>query len=112
MKSVMATEHSADAVRRPQRLQFLDAARASAMLFVLLDHFGQTFFVDGDSSVARWMAEVGMVATPTFVAISGILVGFLHRSRGADFQRMRVKLVDRGLFLLLWSATSSSWAHT
>ncbi len=71
------------------------------MFFVLLDHFGQTFFTEGDSPLARWMAEVGMVATPTFVAISGMLIGFLHRSRGADFQRMRVKLVDRGLFLLL-----------
>ncbi len=46
------------------------------------------------------MRLIGMVASPTFVIINGVMVGFLHQTRGNGFDRFRAMLVDRGLFLL------------
>jgi hypothetical protein len=70
------------------------------MLFVLLSHFGFSFFPDQSAPVPRDLRLVGMIASPTFVMITGILIGFLHRQHEVDFARLRAKLVDRGLFLL------------
>ena len=70
------------------------------MLFVLLSHFGVVYFHDAPGLVPKLMRLVGMVASPTFVIINGILVGFLCRTRPRDFDRLRVAFADRGLFLL------------
>jgi uncharacterized membrane protein len=102
------TSNRDDAVAAPRstvasrgvRLQFLDAARGSAMLFVLISHFAATYFDDPTRGAARVLIEIGHVATPTFILISGILVGFLYRTRPAGFDRFRIRLIDRGLFLL------------
>ena len=84
----------------PQRVRFLDAARGSAMLFVLLSHFGFTFFANQNAAAPRSMRLIGMVASPTFVLVNGILLGFLHRMHRHDFRRIRAKFVDRGIFLV------------
>ena len=83
------------------RLEFLDVGRGCAILLVLISHFAQTFFADGNEPAARALDQFGHVATPTFVLISGTLVGFMHCTRpAASFERFRVRLADRGLFLL------------
>jgi hypothetical protein len=70
------------------------------MLLVLVTHFADTYFVDGPSVWARVLLELGRIASPTFMLISGIVIGFMYRARPAHFNEFRVKLVDRGLFLL------------
>jgi len=86
--------------RGSHRQQFIDFARGTAMLFVLLSHFGVVYFHDAPGLVPKLMRLVGMVASPTFVIINGILIGFLNRTRPRDFDRLRVAFADRGLFLL------------
>jgi peptidoglycan/LPS O-acetylase OafA/YrhL len=81
-------------------VHFLDAARGSAMLFVLLSHFGFTFFPNQGDRLPTVMRLVGMVASPTFIILSGMMLGFLYRTSPASFGRLRIKLTDRGLFLL------------
>jgi uncharacterized membrane protein len=85
---------------RSVRLHFLDAARGTAMLFLLISHFAGTYFDDPTRGTAKILIEIGHVATPTFILISGILVGFLYRTRPNQFEAFRVRLIDRGLFLL------------
>jgi uncharacterized membrane protein len=82
------------------RIQFLDAARGSAMFFVLLSHFGFTFFPDQAAPLPTAMRLVGMVASPTFMTLSGLLLGFLYCTSPNNFADLRIKLADRGLFLL------------
>jgi len=81
------------------RFQFIDVARGSAMFFVLLSHFAFTYFPRHDASRSL-LTVIGMVASPTFVIINGMMVGFLYRMRPNDFERHRIFFTDRGLFLL------------
>jgi uncharacterized membrane protein len=84
-----------------RRIQFIDSARGTAMLFVLLSHFGFTFFPDQSARLPTMMRYVGMVASPSFILINGILIGFLQRVRSVDdYNRLKTLLIDRGLFLL------------
>src|SRR5882672_6741102 len=78
----------------PARLQFIDAARGGAMFFVLLSHFAFNYF-SGDDATGNLMTIVGMIASPTF-----ILLGMYYRTRPRDFDRFRIIVTDRGLFLL------------
>jgi hypothetical protein len=96
---------------RGHRLQFIDAARGSAMLFVLISHFGYTFFPTQTDTVPLTMRLVGMVASPTFAAISGLLIGFLYRTHASGFDRIRIMLADRGLFLLTIGHAVIYWSH-
>jgi uncharacterized membrane protein len=84
---------------RQARVRFIDAGRGSAMLFVLLSHFLEGFFPN-PNGFHIFLGDVTEVASPTFVLISGALVGFLYRVRPDAFAQLRVKLIDRGLFLL------------
>jgi len=84
-----------------RRIHFIDSARGVAMLFVLLSHFGFTFFPDQSARLPTAMRYIGMVASPSFVLINGILVGFLCRVRSyADYQQLKVVFIDKALFLL------------
>jgi hypothetical protein len=44
---------------------------------------------------------VGMVATPSFVILSGLLLGVLFYNSGPSFARIQARVIDRGLFLLV-----------
>jgi len=72
------------------------------MLLVLESHFATTYFgllADRRSEqIASWLA---LPATPTFVLLSGLLIGFLSVQNSSSFPNLIVKLMDRGLFLLL-----------
>lgn len=79
------------------------------MLFVCLSHFVSTAVAPWDnaslSPAQRWFgrmaATVSMIATPTFVSVSGAVVGYLYRTNPAILPVLRRKLIDRGVFLLL-----------
>jgi uncharacterized membrane protein len=72
------------------------------MLFVCLAHFARYFtLVSGPSEVGVYLTLVGMVASPTFVTVSGMVAGFMFVARRNSFPHFRRKLVDRGVFLLL-----------
>lgn len=79
------------------------------MLFVCLSHFASVYLApwgnSGTSPFLRWSGWsavlVSMIASPTFVAVSGIVVGYLYRVDPAGMPSLRRKLIDRGLFLLL-----------
>lgn len=73
------------------------------MLFVCLSHFtGDYLLRTGPTQLADYLGAVSMIASPTFVIVSGMVVGFLARTNPNGFAQLRVKLVDRGIFLLLF----------
>lgn len=92
-----------------RRIESLDVARGAAMLFVCLSHFSASYLatsvagaVSSTLSRSAWVAEtVSMIASPTFVGVSALVVGYLHRVHPAGMPALRRKLIDRGLFLLL-----------
>ena len=79
------------------------------MLFVCLSHFVVACVAPWGnpalSPVLRRSAELAvtlsMIASPTFVSVSGIVIGYLSRLNPSQMPALRRKLVDRGLFLLL-----------
>ena len=86
---------------KAERIHAIDAARGTAMLFVFLSHFGWVYFSqNGASAYLRVSALVGQVASPAFMIISGMMLGYLYRTSGGDFAGIRAKLIDRALFLL------------
>jgi hypothetical protein len=71
------------------------------MVLVCLSHFADGYlFPSGATGVGRIIKEICVSATPTFVLLSGMMVGYLHAHHPAGFSAVRSKLADRGLFLL------------
>jgi uncharacterized membrane protein len=84
------------------RVGSIDSARGAAMLFVCLAHFANAYhFTSGADETGGYIVLVGLLASPTFVTVSGIVAGFLAITRSASFPQLRQKLIDRGVFLLL-----------
>jgi uncharacterized membrane protein len=82
------------------RISAVDATRGAAMLLVCLSHFGVTYLGEEQRVHVELLLAVSMLATPSFLFISGMMLGLLYdRSRG-QFTPMRVALIDRALFLL------------
>ena len=97
-----------------RRLVSIDAARGVAMLLVCLSHFSMMYWREAEGSAASisiWLTAVAMIATPTFLLISGTMLGFFHHTKGSDFTRVRVSLVDRGLFMLTVGHVLITVAH-
>jgi uncharacterized membrane protein len=92
-----------------RRLHALDNARGIAMLGVFVAHFG-VGIEERWRSVAAVLRRIGMFASPTFVLLSGTVVGYLlatSPSRAA----VRAKLMDRGAFLILFGHVIVLGAH-
>ena len=83
------------------RIAAIDAARGAAMLFVCLAHFDNAYQALSNSTAGSYLVILGMVASPTFVTVSGLVAGFLAVTRSSTFPDLRNKLFDRGLFLLV-----------
>jgi uncharacterized membrane protein len=83
------------------RLRGIDSARGAAMLFVCLAHFGSVYSASSPER-AEWTVVwlVSMIASPTFMLLSGMMAGMLSVTRADAFPRIRRTLADRGLFLL------------
>jgi len=89
-------------IPRSGRVASIDAARGTAMLFVCLAHFTDSYFFPiGEEKIGSDLVTIGMVASPTFVIVSGLVAGFLFATRRNSFGDLQRKLFDRGLFLLI-----------
>jgi uncharacterized membrane protein len=92
----------ARATQNSQRFGSIDAVRGAAILFVFLSHFtaGYPWSV-GSQEAASYLRTLSMIASPTFVIVSGMVAGFLASTNPGGFTELRVKLFDRGIFLLV-----------
>jgi hypothetical protein len=84
------------------------------MVLVCLSHFASVYLVPaGAARPAVWLSAVGMIATPTFIVVSGLLIGYLSDVYRSQLDAYRTQLFDRGLFLLLightWLALTDAW---
>jgi len=74
------------------------------MFFVCLVHFADVFFTGG-SPLANLLGslsyKIGKIGTPTFVILSGLVLGYLFQTKGEQFNVLRVHLIDRALALLI-----------
>ncbi|NMO22327.1 DUF1624 domain-containing protein [Pyxidicoccus fallax] len=85
------------------RLVAVDAARGLAMLLVFLAHFLDAYLrpLGGAAEALRQKLQmVTRLASPSFMLISGLILGLLYARRREDFGRLRPKLLRRGLLLL------------
>lgn len=86
------------AVAMPQqRIAAVDAARGCAMFLACLSHIKEHFSTE--SSWYWWIAYPTRLATPTFLLLSGFIIG--HLLRTDTRATVRISLLDRGLFLLI-----------
>ena len=110
-RSIAFSDH--DPAVSHDRLAGLDAARGMAMLLVCLSHFGLTYLRPlGLQQADETLNLVTMAATPAFLLVSGMLLGFRFvRQEPAAFERMRLKMVDRALVLLTAARTLIFVAH-
>jgi len=83
-----------------KRLHAIDAARGTAMFFVCLSHFGLVSCGKTQIETKAIFERIGMVASPTFMLISGLMLGFLYQTCKSNREQLRHKLFDKGLFLL------------
>jgi predicted acyltransferase len=84
------------------------------MLLVCHSHFGDTYLNPlGLDQVDDLLSGLTLMATPAFILVSGLVLGFLYYSRGegVTFDRMRRKLLDRALFLLTVAHVAIVAAH-
>jgi uncharacterized membrane protein len=101
MSIATAAELPAGGAAAVGRVRAIDAARGLAMVFVCLSHFGLEYFRRLDEpSVAQALYMVGMVGSPTFMLISGVMLGVLYETRRGRFEQHRMLLADRALFML------------
>lgn len=85
-------------IRVKQRIAAVDAARGCAMLLVCLGHI-KHHFVESAPDLYAALLMTTRIATPTFLLLSGFVIG--HLLRGNSRGDVRWSLVDRGLFLIL-----------
>ena len=87
---------------KPKRFGSIDAVRGTAMLFVCIAHFTAIYlWRTGARELASYLGTVGMIASPTFVIVSGMMVGFFAATNPGAFRDLRLKLLDRGVFILV-----------
>jgi len=84
-----------------ERVRPIDATRGTAMLFVFLSHFGEVYLRNnGVMTLLYPVYKITMIASPTFMVISGIMLGYLYRTETWNFSHIKESFVNRGLFLL------------
>jgi uncharacterized membrane protein len=84
-----------------QRLEAFDTARGTAMLLVCLSHFTAVYFRSEYQNAGNLLpVQIAMLASPTFMAVSGMMVGLMSVVYSRGFDKLRIKLLDRALFLL------------
>jgi hypothetical protein len=82
------------------------------MLLVFVSHFGLMYFLPaGAASAQKIASSVALPSAALFVLLSGMMLGILVMERGSRFRAQRIKLVDRGLFLLLPADLVIRFAH-
>jgi uncharacterized membrane protein len=104
-----------------RRVFAFDAARGIAMVLVCVEHFFVIFLrgVESDDWYVKLALLVTIMATPTFVLVSGTLIGYQVESRGSQFCVFRIHLIDRAVFLItighllitMFTATKTGLRH-
>ncbi|MDQ2768228.1 MAG: DUF1624 domain-containing protein, partial [Gemmatimonadota bacterium] len=99
----MNTKEDGNSDARAERWLAIDASRGVAMAFVCLSHFATGYFASiGHPARQDLTDRISMLASPAFMLISGSMLGLLSAARSTEqFARVRAKLVDRGLFLII-----------
>jgi len=99
----MSTSSRESSSGGPSRWLAIDASRGIAMAFVCLSHFGTGYFAGiGHSERQIWTDRIAMLASPAFMLISGSMLGMLASERSRkQFEAVRDRFFDRGLFLLI-----------
>lgn len=70
------------------------------MLFVFAAHWHMAVFRYSNSDIAAFLYKAFMIASPSFIIISGIVLGLRFELRKADFMTLLPNMMDRGLYLL------------
>ncbi len=71
------------------------------MLFVFLSHFGEAYFLsNGKDNLLALSRTIGMIASPTFMIISGMMLGLLYQANPGEFGPTQKKLIDRAIFFI------------
>jgi len=97
----------------PFRWRAVDATRGVAMALVCASHFSSTYPRGSAGAPVLFLLlhRIGMVATPTFVVVSGLVLGLRAVAFPDDVPRLRRRTLDRGLFLLLGARPVILAAH-
>jgi hypothetical protein len=82
-----------------QRILPVDATRGSLMLFSCLAHFAWWIHA-AYPQMSSALFGIGMVATPSFLMVSGAMVGLLCSTPTRAGRNLTNQLFNRGLFLL------------
>ncbi|MEO1245967.1 MAG: heparan-alpha-glucosaminide N-acetyltransferase domain-containing protein [Pseudomonadota bacterium] len=83
------------------REQFIDATRGLAMLGVMTAHFGWIFSsLHPEFTLGIQLSTYFEPSAPTFMLISGALLGYIYEKRQRQLGAFATKLIDRGMFLL------------
>ncbi len=84
------------------RLRALDAARGLSMVLVCLAHFLEVWREQHASALTGQvpLAALTLLASPSFVALSGLLLGLAYARNPGALGQLRLRCADRGLFLL------------
>jgi uncharacterized membrane protein len=83
-----------------QRILSVDATRGLAMAFVALSHFSWTL-EHTRPGLAELLETVAMIASPTFLLLSGAMLGLLQLRRKDGLPLLASRLFHRGLFVLV-----------
>jgi peptidoglycan/LPS O-acetylase OafA/YrhL len=88
------------------RITGIDAARGCAMFLVCLSHIKQ-HTVPSYPDLHEALVLVTRIATPTFLLLSGFVIG--HVLRSSRRSNVGISLLDRGLFLILIAHLLLGW---
>lgn len=70
------------------------------MLLVCLSHFTEVYSRNS-SAPLYGVYYLAMMAAPTFMIISGILLGFFYTSKKSSFELIKHDYINRGIFILV-----------
>lgn len=97
---------------KTQRIVQIDSARGIAMMLVFTSHFSWILHLKLQTPRQNLVAlHAGMVASPAFIIISGIIFGMFYHANRPFFAQMRSRLWDRALFLLTVTHLLLTIAH-
>lgn len=89
----------------------MDALRGAAIVAVCISHSSQLVVGTWHSAMGEALLRLGMIATPTFLLLSGVVCGYLSRVVPESDRQFRWRFIDRGLFLLLIAHPVLSLTH-
>jgi len=93
-------------VKQKSRLETLDHLRGFFIVVIIIDHLSRwpSLFALITGKALLWVT-----AAEGFVAISGLLVGYVrgYKNRALPFKEVSFKLVRRGILLYAWSLIAS-----